>query len=197
MNPKTHWKKLKEADLTYLGSWDFQPGEERTLTIARVSRAEVFNPPSNKNEMRTILHFAEKSKPMVLNGENGKRISKLAGSSYVEDWPGIRITLVVEKFKAFGELMEGLRVSKTPPKAAPKQTNTQPHVMPPQPTKVSDDPTIVSCIDCDGPIVAHGDYTAKQVEAANWKRYGEPLCAKCSTLRREAEKEEASDAAES
>ena len=36
---KTHWKKLTNPN--YLGSWDFQPGEIRTLTIKEVREEPV------------------------------------------------------------------------------------------------------------------------------------------------------------
>ena len=38
---KTHWKKL--TDPNYLGSWDFAPGEVRTLTIERVLQEKVID----------------------------------------------------------------------------------------------------------------------------------------------------------
>ena len=42
MSEKTHWKKLNNPD--YLGSYAFQPGEEKTVTIKEVKREMVFNP---------------------------------------------------------------------------------------------------------------------------------------------------------
>jgi hypothetical protein len=40
------------------------------------------------------MYWAENGyKPMILNRTNAKTISKLLGSSYVEDWSGKRVTL--------------------------------------------------------------------------------------------------------
>ena len=70
---KTHWKKWNNPD--YLGSYAFQPGEEKTVTIKEVKREMVQNQ-SGKEEC-TVAHFVEDVKPLILNTTNCKTISKV------------------------------------------------------------------------------------------------------------------------
>ena len=108
MENKTHWKKYTNPD--YLGSYAFQPGEEKTVTIKEVKRELVFNPNNGKEEC-TVVHFVEDVKPLILNATNAKTISKVWGTPYIEDWPGRKITLKVKKISAFGEMVDAVRVS--------------------------------------------------------------------------------------
>lgn len=104
---KTHWKRLANPD--YLGAYDFQPGEERIVTVKNVTRETVSGPDGKKEEC-TILHFVEKYKPMIMNATNSKMLTKLADSPYVEDWAGKSFKLAVRKIKAFGDMVEALRI---------------------------------------------------------------------------------------
>lgn len=105
---KTHWKKLTNPD--YLGAYDFATDEkERIVTISKVTR-EIVSGPDAKKEECTIIHFKEGYKPMIMNATNSKMLSKLVGSPYVEDWPGNSIKLVISKIKAFGEIVDALRI---------------------------------------------------------------------------------------
>jgi hypothetical protein len=56
---------------------------------------------------------------MVANSTNLKRITKLTGSAFIEDWAGKQIVLTTEKVKAFGEIHDAVRVS-TKPVSKPK-----------------------------------------------------------------------------
>ena len=89
----THWKKLENPE--YIGAYAFQPGEEKTLTIKNVRREVVVGAEGKKEEC-TVVHFCENEKPLILNATNGKAIQKIAGSGYIEQWEGVRITLKVE-----------------------------------------------------------------------------------------------------
>ena len=102
----THWKKLQNP--LYLGSYDFQPNEERTVTVKDVKREMVKGPDGSEEE--TILYFVENYKPMIMNATNSKMLTKLSESPYVEKWIGISFKLVVVKIKAFGEFMDALRI---------------------------------------------------------------------------------------
>lgn len=75
MSDKTHWKKLTNPD--YLGSYAFQPGEEKTVTIKEVKRELVFNPSASGKEECTVAYFVEDIKPMILNTTNCKTIAKV------------------------------------------------------------------------------------------------------------------------
>jgi hypothetical protein len=102
----THWKKLQNP--LYLGSYDFQPNEERTVTVKDVKREMVKG--QEGTEEHTIVHFVENYKPMIMNATNSKMLTKLSESPYVEKWIGTSFKLVVVKIKAFGEFMDALRI---------------------------------------------------------------------------------------
>lgn len=103
----THWKKLTNPD--YLGSYDFAQGEERIVTVKDVKR-EMVSGPDGKKEECTVCHFVEPYKPMILNATNQKMITKLAETPYIEQWVGKSFKLVVVKIKAFGEVVDALRI---------------------------------------------------------------------------------------
>lgn len=108
---KTHWKKLTNPN--YLGSYDFAPNEERTLKVTKVATEMVQSLDGDK--VSCIVAQLENSKPIILNKTNCKTITKIAGSAMIEDWSGLRITLVVRKVRAFGETVEALRISERKP----------------------------------------------------------------------------------
>lgn len=104
---KTHWKKLTNPD--YLGSYDFEPGEERIVTVKKVVR-EMITGTGGKKEECTVCYFEEPFKPMILNSTNAKAITKLADSPYIEEWAGKSFKIVVAKVSAFGEMVDALRI---------------------------------------------------------------------------------------
>lgn len=110
---KTHWKKFFNPE--YLGAYSIPEGGSLILTI-RQAKQEKVKGSDGKDSDCLVIYFAEpKTKPMVVNVTNSKTISKLAKSSFIEDWEGVRIEVQVEKVKAFGDLVEGLRVNKMSP----------------------------------------------------------------------------------
>ena len=108
---KTHWKKLTSPN--YLGSWSFQPGEEKTVTIKEVKQEIVKN--QNGSEECTVVHFVEDEKPLILNKTNGEMIAKVWGTPYIDDWPGKKIILKVKKVSAFGDMVDAVRVANKRP----------------------------------------------------------------------------------
>lgn len=107
---KTHWKKLTNPD--YLGAYSLA-GEngytEKVVMIERVQQDTVIGN-DGKKEVCMVAHLAGE-KPMILNATNCKAIAKVAGSSFVEDWAGTRITLYVQQgVRAFGDVVDALRV---------------------------------------------------------------------------------------
>jgi len=104
---KTHWKKFHNPN--YLGSYAFQPNERKVLTV-KSAGMEVVTGESNRKEECLVIHFIEDEKPLICNATNSKSISKIAKSSYVEDWIGSKIEAFTCEVKAFGELMEAVRV---------------------------------------------------------------------------------------
>ena len=103
---QTHWKKLTNPD--YLGAYSLTPNEARTVEIIKVSR-ELVTGADGKKEECTVA-FLKAEKPLILNKTNCKTISKVLNTPYVEEWEGKRIILYAEKVKAFGEIVEAIRV---------------------------------------------------------------------------------------
>lgn len=160
----THWKKLRNPD--YMGEWDFQPGEKKTVTISGACCEQVIGVEGKKSE-ETVVHFREPEKPMILNVTNARMITRHAGTPYIEQWPGVRIILGVEKVKAFGDVVGAVRVQKTKPE--------QPE---------SGEAAIPPCADCGKPIKAQGGLTAGQIAGGSMKRYNVVLCLDCATERK-------------
>ena len=107
---KTHWKKLTNPD--YLGAYSLNEGEQRTVEIIKVSR-EMITGPDGKKEECTVA-FLKAEKPMILNKTNCKIITKVLKTPYIEEWAGKSIVLYSEKVKAFGEMVDALRVKDAP-----------------------------------------------------------------------------------
>lgn len=150
---KTHWKKLTSPN--YLGSWSFQPGEEKTVTIKEVKREIVTN--QNGKEECTVAYFDEDVKPLILNKTNCDMIARVWGTPYIEDWSGRRIALKVKKISAFGEMVDAVRVSKDRPT----------------------DEAII-CEVCGKAIEPAAGKTAKAIAMATKAKYGKAMCIACA-----------------
>lgn len=112
---RTHWKKLRNP--LYLGAYDFDQNEERTVTIEKVIIEDVKGP-DGKSEQCTVVYLKD-SKPFICNATNAKAISKAIGSPYIEDWQNKPITLFTQKIRAFGEVVDALRCKAAKPKQLP------------------------------------------------------------------------------
>jgi len=151
----THWKKLTNPD--YLGAYALEPGKDLIATI-KVVNSEMVIGSDGKKEECTVMHFSEKTiKPMILNVTNAKQIAKLLKSPYVEEWTGRKIQIGVEQVKAFGELVEALRIRPFLPK---------------------EDELI--CADCKNTIQPFGNSPAKAIAAHTQTKYGRMLCSDCA-----------------
>lgn len=154
----THWKKLNNPD--YLGAYAFDPGEEKIGTIDFVRREKVMGA-DGKSEECTVAHFREPDlKPLILNVTNCKTISAVYKTPYIEDWAGKRILMRVEAVRAFGDVVDAVRVKKRVPPEKP----TGP----------------LLCESCGKPITAIGNFKAEDVARLNRERYGKTLCGECS-----------------
>lgn len=117
--PKTHWKSY--TDRRYIASWEFEGDESKEFEIIKVIKSEVTGT-GGRNTMEMVVHLKD-SKPMVLNSINASVIETMAGSPYVEDWPGIKITVGVDPtIKFAGEVVGGLRIAYKKPAAKKKAT---------------------------------------------------------------------------
>lgn len=157
---KTHWKKVV-SDPNYIGEADFQEGEEKVVTIAKVAAKETIMTAEGKSQ-KAVVHFAEAGiKPMILNVAKSKSIAKVAGSPYFEDWPGVKIQLYIDnRVKAFGEIVSAVRVRDKKPNVSAK---------------------VILCAECGNPITPLGKMDAEQLAEYTASKYGgKPLCAKCA-----------------
>ena len=170
----THWKRLVNPN--YLGSYAFNPGEEKTATIKAVKQESVTGSDGGVDEC-IVCYFKEDLKPLILNKTNCKVIEKLAGSPYIEDWANLTIVMRVQKVNAFGELVDAVRVKSM--KKGQKQSEPE---------------AVIKCADCKKPITGIGEYSAEQVAAMNKSRFGRAICGECS--RKLREKQEAKAKAE-
>lgn len=158
MTNKTHWKKLTHPD--YLGAYALNPGEEKTLTIKSVASELVVGTDGKKEEC-IVARFTEDEKPMILNKTNMKTIQKIYKTPYIEDWAGKKITIYTEKVKAFGEVVEALRIRERMPK------NT-----PPEPD--------VFCEVCGKKIVAPLGMAVSEMVKRTQATYGKNVCMECA-----------------
>ena len=149
---KTHWKKLTNPN--YLGSYAFQPGEEKTVTIKEVKQEIIQN--QQGKEKCTVAYFFEDVKPLILNKTNCDMIAKVWGSPYIEDWNGKQIILKVKKVSAFGDMVDAVRVSKERPEEE------------------------IICESCGNPIEPASGRTAKEIAAATKTKYGKCMCVECA-----------------
>lgn len=164
MSEQTHWKKLTNPD--YLGAYALEPGQDIIATIKSVGIEKVIGSDGKKEDC-TVMHFAEPQyKPMILNVTNAKMLEKLFKTPYIEEWSGRKIQIGVESVKAFGDVVDALRIRKF----LPKEVGT------------------AKCADCKSDVTEAGGMTAQQVVAFSQKRFGATLCAACMKKRDEAKK---------
>jgi len=114
MEKKTHWKK--EFNYDYMGSYSLPDGGDITLTIKSTTKQQVTGM-NGKKEDCFVCYFKEADKPMILNRTNCKTISKLSGSPFIENWPGVRVVVGIDKVSAFGEMVEALRIRNIKPRS--------------------------------------------------------------------------------
>lgn len=117
---KTHWKKAFNKD--YLGSHDLDEGKDLVAVIDHVEVREVKD--AQGASKCNIAIFTTAIKPMILNVTNCKTVKAFAGSNYIEDWKQIPVTIYSRDVKAFGEVVEALRIREKQP------TLTKPELTP-------------------------------------------------------------------
>ncbi|MHC1696427.1 MAG: hypothetical protein AB9835_14410 [Eubacteriales bacterium] len=165
---KTNWKRLVNPD--YLGAYSLDDGNEKyNDIIATIQYVKVENVtcPDGKKEDCAVAHFVERDiKPMILNVTNMKTLEKLFHTKYIEDWAGRKIQIGVEQVKAFGDVVDALRVRKFVP-------------------KVQGAPV---CEECNVEVSATDKLAVPQVISFSQKKYGKTLCATCILKRQEADK---------
>ena len=127
-----------------------------------------------KKEECLVIRYKEKVGPgkMIVNATNAKTITKVAETPYIERWRGTQIQVYTEQVKAFGDVVEAIRVRNFKPKQA-------------EPAPV--------CEECGGEIqAAYGMKPASFAEYTKAK-LGAALCATCAEKRITSEGEAKSE----
>jgi hypothetical protein len=121
---KTHYRKVFKSD--HLGTPDLEEfieeGKELIFTVLEVKQERGTRVAGKKIDAN-IAYFKEPIKPLVLNATNSKTMKLLSGgSSFVEDWKGIRVQLYIDpSVKMKGEIVGGVRIMPKSPTMMPKK----------------------------------------------------------------------------
>ncbi len=103
-------KYLRASDLS---------GASPVVTIDRVD----FEPVGQSREMKGVVYFVGKTKGLVLNKTNARKIEEIAGSPETDDWPATKVQLYQTEVEFQGETVETIRCrapkSATKPKPKP------------------------------------------------------------------------------
>lgn len=158
----THYKMLMNTN--YLGSYSLEDGNDIVLTIRSVQKEAVVGADGKKEDC-IVCHWVENEKPMILNSTNCKTIAKLLKTPYIEEWNGHKIQIGSERVRAFGDVVDALRVRSSLPKTVK-----------------------IVCEQCGSDITASHGMTAEQVATYTAKKYGKKLCIECA--KKEATKDE-------
>ncbi|HEY2979923.1 MAG TPA: hypothetical protein VGJ22_01975 [Anaerolineales bacterium] len=81
-------------------------GSQVVVTIDRVE----FEAVGRDKEMKAVLHFAGKTKGLVLNKTNARKITEITGSALTEEWRGSAIVLYPTETEFGGETVECIRI---------------------------------------------------------------------------------------
>lgn len=173
MSEKVHWKKVV-SDPVYIGEADFEPGEEKVLTIASINSKETIVTNEGKST-KAVVHWVEKEKSMILNVARAKAIQKATGSPWMDDWIGKKVQLYIDnKVKAFGEIVSAVRVRPFAPRVQQKQ-------------EVKPDAELI-CENCGKPITAAYGMTAAEVATNTKEKFGKMLCKDCAVAENDRRK---------
>ena len=166
---RTHYRKLVNPE--FLGAYSLEDGKDIVLTIDYI-KVETVTGTDGKKEDLPVCHWKENQKGMILNSTNMKMIAKVLGSNYIEDWSGRQIQIGIEKVKAFGDLVEALRVRRYAPKQKQAATASSELI----------------CEGCGQVIKAAYSLTPQQIWENTFQKYGKHYCADCGVKANEATK---------
>ena len=107
---------LKASDLG-----DAQP----VVKIAQVKSEAI----GRDKELKPVVYFDGKSKGLVLNKTNAKKITEIAGSDDTDDWAGVSVKLYATETEFSGETVECIRIKAPGAKAKP-QPKPEPAAVP-------------------------------------------------------------------
>lgn len=89
----------------YLKVSDIGDGEP-VVTIERVELEQV----GRSKEVKPVLYFAGKTKALILNRTNARKIAEIVGSAETDDWIGHRVRLCVAAVEFGGDTVDALRI---------------------------------------------------------------------------------------
>ena len=75
----------------WVGAWDLQDGQDKTVTITAVTGGELTSVGGRKSK-KPVLSLRGTDKKLALNATNGKVIASMYGK-HIEGWVGKKITL--------------------------------------------------------------------------------------------------------
>lgn len=153
----THWKKLTNPN--YLGVYALEDGKSLILTIQSVAE-ETVQSVEGKEEC-VVMHFCENVKPMILNKTNLKTLEKLLKTPYIERWTGAKIEVESQRVKAFGDVVDALRIKNRLPQSVGAPN--------------------AKCAHCGKDIAPIGNMDSAGVAKYTAAKYGKALCAACAT----------------
>lgn len=129
---------------TYLKAEDLQ-GRDVNVTISHVAVEPIKDQKTGIAQEKLVVYFLGKTKGLVLNVTNAKRIAATYSDDYVM-WTNAQITLGVEQVESFGEIVPGIRVrpqaaaaAQTAPPPAEHPAHTQPPATAPQAADLDDE----------------------------------------------------------
>jgi hypothetical protein len=114
---KTHYRKVFKSDhLGVADLEDFVEAKKALIFTIREVKQETGIRVAGKKGNFNIAYFTENIKPLVLNATNSKTMKNLSGgSSFVEDWKGITVSLYIDPSASFaGEITGGVRINPNP-----------------------------------------------------------------------------------
>jgi len=91
----------------YLVAGDLK-GKSYTLTIDRVVKETMRS--HSGNEDKLVVYFTTAEKGLVLNKTNAFAIADICGIPETDAWKGAKITVYPTRVKAFGEMVDCVRV---------------------------------------------------------------------------------------
>lgn len=102
------WRLVIQTDR--LNAADLQ-GRDVTVVIERVVQVEVEDMKDAKKKKTYFdVYFKGKKKPLLFKATNCKTMTKLTGTRITEKWVGVAITLFPTMVKAYGDVVEAIRV---------------------------------------------------------------------------------------
>jgi hypothetical protein len=116
--------KLSEVFPSAYLKADEIPEEGMVLTISEVEIKELGQ--GSDKQVKPVITFEEVEKQLVCNKTNAGTIVKLTGSDDTDDWAGHKVRLIAMEVQGPHGLVNSIRISSKPVKAAPKKAAPAP-----------------------------------------------------------------------